>query len=57
MGDEIKTVYGTQKSIRLAIAALVAAHKPVFDVQTKRAGIFWHVATIRTAKAQGTVLD
>lgn len=57
MGDEIKTVYGTQKAIRLAIAALVAARKPVFDVQTKRAGIFWHVATIRTAKAQGPVLD
>lgn len=52
MGDDIKMVYGSQKAIRLAIAALVAAHRPVFDVQTKRAGIFWHVATIRTAKCQ-----
>ena len=51
MDSEIKTVYGTQKAIRLAIEALVAARKPVFNVQTKRAGIFWHIATITTAKS------
>ena len=57
MDNEIKTVYGSQKAIRLAIDALVAARRPVFNVTTKRAGIFWHIATITTARAQDTVIN
>ena len=49
-GHEIKTVMGTQRKIRHAIAALVAQKKPVFDVTVKRAGVL-HIATIKTDKA------
>lgn len=49
-GHEIRTVFGSQRKIREAIAELVAARKPVFNVSTKRAGIFWYVATITTDK-------
>jgi hypothetical protein len=48
-GHEIKTVIGTQRKIRTVIAALVAAKKPVFDVQVKRSGLL-HIATIKTYK-------
>lgn len=48
-GSEIKTVFGTQRKIRHAIAALVAAKKPVYDVKIKRSGLM-HIATIKTDK-------
>lgn len=55
MGDDIKTVYGTQKTIQLAITAIVAAHKPVLDIQTKRVALFWYVATIKTTRTSHIV--
>lgn len=55
-GSEIKMVYGTQRAIRRAIDALVAAHKPVYHVETKRAGIFWHIAMIKTDKAHDVIV-
>lgn len=55
-GNEIKMVYGTQRTIRRAIAELVKARKPVFDVTMKRAGVFWFVATINTDKPHDLVV-
>lgn len=48
-GHEIKTVCGSRRKIRQVIAELVAAKKPIFDVNVKRVGL-QHIATIKTDK-------
>lgn len=55
-GSEIRMVYGTQRTIRRAIDALVAARKPVFDVSYKRTNLFWYIATIKTDKPHDMAL-
>lgn len=49
-GHEIKTIYGSRRTIKRTIVALVIARKPVFDVEIKRQGLM-HIATITTDKA------
>lgn len=49
-GHEIKTIYGSRRTIQRTIVALVIARKPIFDVEIKRQG-FGHIATITTDKA------
>lgn len=50
MGNEIKTVIGSRRTIRDAIASLVALHKPLYDVDYKRHGLHF-IATIYTGNA------
>lgn len=53
MGNEIKTVIGSRRTIRDAIANLVVMHKPLYDVDYKRHGLHF-IATIYTGNAIDT---